>query len=246
MLNGPQMMWMWEELGYDVSITYKHTTDQYSSDYRTEPKPIPEGKGFYTDPMRMSQYQIIGQINQLRTRILPQVFEGNPTAQDLAHGRPIRSISWGEGVNRVFIVSNVSVDPQEIALPNGSNWYDYLANSTETLIEGKKVTLKPGEVKVYTAQHFQLPEVPSEYVFGEWTDVENVEQNRDCIIYMSKDIIHVESAEDVKSVEVINLQGQKLITTRSTSVNASALPQGIYLVIVTLPHSQKGELIIKN
>jgi hypothetical protein len=172
MLNGPQMMWMWEELGYDVSITYKHTEDKYSSDYRTEPKPIPEGKGFYTDPMRMSQYQMIGQINQLRTRLLPEVFEGNPTAQDIAHGRPIRSVTWGEGINRVFIVANVSVDPQEITLPEGTaNWYDYLANNSNSTAEGTKVTLKAGEVKVYTAQYFQLPEVPSEYIFGEWTDV---------------------------------------------------------------------------
>jgi hypothetical protein len=249
MLNGPQMMWMWEELGYDVSITYKHTTDQYSSDYRTEPKPIPEGKGFYTDPMRMSQYQIIGQINQLRTRILPQVFEGNPTAQDLAHGRPIRSISWGEGVNRLFIVSNVSVDPQEIALPNGSNWYDYLANSTEMLIEGKKVTLKPGEVKVYTAQHFQLPEVPSEYVFGEWTDVENIEFKTNCTIYptIAEDVVFIETSEDIKSVEVINIQGQKVISEAGvTSINVSSLPQGLYMVIVNCGNTQEAHKIYRK
>ena len=239
MLNGSQMMWMWEELGYDVSIDYNG---------RTGNKPIPEGKGFLEDPMRMSQYQQIAQINQLRTRILPQVFSGNPTAQDLAHGRPIRSITWGEGINRVHIVANVSVDPQTISLPSGNDWYDYLADNSNAIPSDSEIgiILKAGEVKVFTAQYHPLPAVPSSYFFAEWTDVENVEQNRDCIIYMSQDIIHIESAEDVKTVDIINLQGQKLITSRSTSVNVSTLPQGVYLVVVTLPHSQKGELIIKK
>ena len=250
MLNGPQMMWMWEELGYDISITYKHTTDQYSSDYRTEPKPIPEGKGFYTDPMRMSQYQIIGQINQLRTRILPKVFEGNPTAQDIAHGRPIRSITWGKGVNRVFIVSNISVEPQEITLPAGTtNWYDYLANNSTSIAEGSKITLKAGEVKVFTAQYFQLPEVPAEYIFGEWTDIENIKHQTNCVIYptISDDIVFIETAEDIKSVEVINLQGQKVMTVGNTnSINISALPQGLYLVIINLNNTQEAHKIYRK
>ncbi len=250
MLNGPQMMWMWEELGYDVSITYKHTTDEYSSDYRTEPKPIPEGKGFYTDPMRMSQYQIIGQINQLRTRLLPQVFEGNPTAQDIAHGRPIRSITWGEGVNRVFIVSNISVDPQEISLPEGTaNWYDYLANNSNAIAEGSKITLKAGEVKVYTAQHFQLPEVPSEYVFAEWTDVENIEFKSNCIIYptISDNFVFIETSEEITSVDVINIQGQKVISEGNVkAINVSSLPQGLYMIIVNFNNTQEAYKIYRK
>ena len=250
MLNGPQMRGMWEELGYDVSITYKHTTDQYSSDYRTEPKPIPEGKGFYTDPMRMSQYQIIGQINQLRTRIIPQVFEGNPTAQDIAHGRPIRSITWGEGVNRVFIVSNISVEPQEITLPAGTtNWYDYLTNNSTSIAEGSKITLKAGEVKVFTAQYFQLPEVPTEYIFGEWTDVENIEFKTNCTIYptIAEDVVFIEVSEDIKSVEVINIQGQKVISENNVkSINISALPQGLYMVIINLENTQEAYKIYRK
>ena len=244
MLNGPQMMWMWEELGYDVSITYKHTTDQYSNDYRTEPKPIPEGKGFYTDPKRMSQYQIIGQINQLRTRLLPEVFEGNPTAQDIAHGRPVRSITWGEGVKRVFIVSNVSVDPQEITLPTGTaNWYDYLTNDNNAIKEGTKVTLKAGEVKVYTAQYIQLPEVPSEYVFAEWTDIENNKFTPNCVIYptITDDIIFIETQKNIKSVEIINMHGQKVISKDNVNtINVSPLPQGIYMVIINTDNNQEA------
>ena len=250
MLNGPQMMWMWEELGYDVSITYRHTDNSYSTDHRTEPKPIPEGKGFLEDSMRMSQYKMIGQINQLRTRILPQVFEGNPTAQDIAHGRAVRSITWGEGVNRVHIVANVSVDPQTISLPSGTtNWYDYLSDNSNAIAEGTQITLKAGEVKVYTAQYLQLPDVPSEYIFGEWTDIEDIELRNNSIIYptIAQDVVHIESTEEVKSVEVINTKGQRVITANgANAINVSALPQGIYMVVINYANTQEAHKIVKN
>ena len=122
----------------------------------------------------MSQYQQIGQINQLRTRILPQIFEGNPTSQDLAHKRPLRSVIWGEGVNRIFVVSNVSTTPQEFTLPTGTaNWYDYLANNQNPIKEGTTITLPAGTVRVYTAQYFQLPEIPIRYEFDDYVNIDN-------------------------------------------------------------------------
>ena len=251
MLNGPQMMWMWEELGYDVSITYRHTDNSYSTDHRTEPKPIPEGKGFLEDPMRMSQYQQIGQINQLRTRLLPHVFEGNPTAQDIAHGRAVRSITWGEGVNRVHIVANVSVDPQTISLPSGNDWYDYLADDHNAIAQDSEIgiILKAGEVKVYTAQYLQLPDVPSSYFFAEWTDIEDIELRNNSIIYptVARDVVHIESTEEVKSVEVINTKGQRVITANgANAINVSALPQGIYMVVINYANTQEAHKIVKK
>ena len=241
MLNGPQMMWMFEELGYDVSI------DQNG---RTGTKPIPEAHNYYRDPERMNEYQKIGQINQLRTRILPEVFEGNPTAKDLAHKKPIRSITWGEGINRVFIISNVSVNNQEITLPEGTaNWYDYLTNSSNAIKEGTKVTLKAGEVKVYTAQYFELPEVPTEYIFIEGSAIENIESKSNCVLYptISEDIIFIETQDEIKSIEIINVQGQKVMSEGNVkSINVSALPQGLYMVIVSLDNTQESYKIYRK
>ena len=241
MLNGPQMIWMFEELGYDISI---------EENGRTGTKPIPETKKFYVDNDRMTQYQIIGQINQLRTRILPQVFEGNPTSQDLAHKRPLRSVIWGEGVNRVFIVSNVSTTPQEISLPEGTaNWYDYLTNSTNTMAAGTKVTMKPGEVKVYTAQYFQLPAVPNKYTPEDFTATEEIEFKSNCVIYptISENIVFIESTEEIKSVEVINIQGQKVISEGNVkSINVSSLPTGLYMIIVNFNETQEAYKIYRK
>jgi 1,4-alpha-glucan branching enzyme len=250
MLNGPQMMWMFEELGYDTSIFYKEGSTENKEEHRTEPKPIPEANGFYKDANRMIQYQKIGQINQLRTRILPKVFEGNPTSQDLGGGRPLRSVIWGNGVNRVFIVSNVSVSNQDINLPEGTtNWYDYLANNSNAIKAGTKVTMKPGEVKVYTAQYFQLPEVPTEYVFDDNTAIENIVIESNCVVYptITDDVVFIETSEKINSVEVVNIQGQKVITRGNVnSINVSSLPQGLYMVIVNFDNTQESYKIYRK
>ena len=250
MLNGPQMLWMFEELGYDISIFYKKNSTEMKEEHRTEPKPIAEELKYYTDADRMAQYQKIGQINQLRTRILPKVFEGNPTSQDLGGGRPLRSVIWGNGVNRVFIVSNVSVSNQDINLPEGTtNWYDYLENNSNAIKAGTKVTMKPGEVKVYTAQYFQLPNVPTEYTFDKNVGFEEIELKSNCTIYptMSEDIIFIETSEIIQSVDVINTNGQKMISTGNTnSINISSLPQGLYLVIVNFEKTQEAYKIYRK
>lgn len=241
MLNGPQMIWMFEEIGYDISI---------NENGRTGSKPIPEKNGFYKNKNRMIQYQQIGQINQLRTQILPEVFEGNPKSQDLNHGRPVRSITWGEGINRVFIVSNVSTTPQDITLPEGTTtWYDYLTNDTKGVSTGTKITLPEGSVKVYTAKYHQLPEVPTEYTFDDWVKLEDTEFKSNCVIYptISEDIVFIETSEDVKSVEVINIQGQKVISKENVkSINVSSLPQGLYIVIVNFNNTQEAYKIYRK
>ena len=250
MLNGPQMLWMFEEIGYDFSINSNEKGEGYDEDNRTTPKPMPEMLGYYLDPVRMNQYKILGQINQLRTRILPNVFAGNPTSQDLSHGKAMRSVIWGEGVNCVFVISNVSTTPQEFTLPTGTtNWYDYLANNPNGMAAGTKITLPAGQVKVYTAQFFQLPEVPTQYSFDDYVNVEDVKFKSNCVIYptISDDIVFIETTEDIKSVEVINVQGQKVISEGSVeSINVSSLPQGLYMVIINFEDTQEAYKIYRK
>jgi hypothetical protein len=244
MLNGPQMLWMFEEIGYDFSINSNEKGEGNSEDNRTSPKPVPEALGYYRDPVRMEQYKILGQINQLRTRILPNVFEGNPTSQDLSHGKPLRSVIWGEGVNRVFVVSNVSTTSQEFTLPTGTtNWYDYLANNSNAMKSETKVTINPGEIKVYTAQYFQLPEVPTKYIFDDYVGFENIESENNCVVYptISDNIIHIETSDEIQTIEVVNIQGQKVISEGNVNtINVSSLSQGLYMVIINFENRQEA------
>ena len=48
----------------------------------------------------------------------------------------------------------------------------------------------------------------------------------------AKDFINIQSDGKIKSVEIYNLQGQKLITATQKQINISSLSSGIYLVLV--------------
>ena len=124
-----------------------------------------------------------------------------------------------------------------------------MSDNSNAIAEGTQITLKAGEVKVYTAQYLQLPDVPSEYIFAEWTDIEDIELRNNSIIYptIAQDVVHIESTEEVKSVEVINTKGQRVITANgANAINVSALPQGIYMVVINYANTQEAHKIVKN
>jgi hypothetical protein len=114
---------------------------------------------------------------------------------------------------------------------------------------GTKVTMKAGEVKVYTAQYIPLPTVPNKYTPEDFTAIDNIEFKTNCIIYptISEDIIFIETTEDVKSVEIINIKGQKMMSENNVnSINISSLPQGLYMLIVNLDKTQEAYKIYRK
>lgn len=162
LLNGSHMLWQYEEIGYDFSINSSlDKPNGTSEDDRCSKKPRPENRGYFQDPRRMEQYVKIAQACQLRTKIMPQVFEGNPTATAITGGKTIRTIQWGSDV---FIVANF--DPaatKETTLPDGT-WYDYFAAAT-TPTANNTITLAAGEVKIYTGKQQTLPEIKQSFDF---------------------------------------------------------------------------------
>ena len=87
----------------------------------------PEQYGYFTDPHRLAAYTAVAQVCQLRTRLLPEVFAGDPTAVSISSGHKLRTIQWGTDV---FAAANFSPDePQTLTLPEG-NWHFYLSSSS--------------------------------------------------------------------------------------------------------------------
>jgi hypothetical protein len=154
LLNGSHMMWQFEEIGYDFSINseLEHPFKNNES-YRCNKKPRPEDQGYFKDENRIAAYEKCAQTIQLRTKIMPDVFAGNPTAQAIGGGLKVRSIQWG---SHVYAVANFSaLESQETTLPDGA-WYDYLAGGTSA---SGKITLQPGELKIYTGKQVELPKI---------------------------------------------------------------------------------------
>lgn len=159
LLNGPKMIWQYEEIGYDFSInsSIDHPGGT-SSDDRCSKKPRPEPLGYFTDSRRMNQYALIAKACQLRTRLLPAVFEGNPTSVNVSSGVAVRSVQWG---SEVYAVANFDIAPQTATLPSGT-WYDYLVGGSKA---AATYTLQPGDVKVFTGTPVEAPAVPTNYDF---------------------------------------------------------------------------------
>ena len=152
LLNGSHMLWMWEEIGYDFSINsdLDHPNAE-SSSYRCSKKPRPEIRGYFTNADRVAAFTKCAQVITLRTQLMPQVFEGNPTQVTIGSGAKLRKIQWG---SNVFAAANFDVTGnQAVTLPSGT-WYDYLNGATRAT---GTYTLAPGELKVFTGSPVQAP-----------------------------------------------------------------------------------------
>lgn len=169
LLNGPHMIWQYNELGYDYSINSTKGSTAISEGNRTSKKEQPEAKGWFNAGIRMQQYQKTCQIVQLRTRLAPEVFEGNPKAVNIGSGKKLRTIEWGEEGSRIVVIGNFSADELlSYTLPDGE-WYDYLGNKKH---DSKIVLLLPGMVYIFTQKHFELPYIPASYTLT--TDVDDI------------------------------------------------------------------------
>ncbi len=207
LLNGPHMLWQFEEIGYDFSInSIDERPDEYNEDNRCAKKPRPETLGYFESEVRMKQYTKIAQIIQLRTKLLPEVFEGNPIVANITGSRALRTVQWG---NDVYMVANFSAVENQIAtLPDGT-WYNYF---TQQLQPAGDVTLLPGEMLLLTGKQLQLPNIN--------TDVENV-----YIPELPNQIL------PPYNVTIYTISGQALSVQRNVEqVNLNGLNHGLYLI----------------
>ena len=152
LLNGSHMLWMWEEVGYDFSINCDiDHPNAYNESYRCSKKPRPEIRSYFTNKDRVAAFTKCAQVITLRTQLMPGVFEGNPTSQNISSGNKLRKHQWG---SNVFAAANFDVTGnQAVTLPSGT-WYDYLNGATPA---NGTYTLAPGELKVFTGTPVVAP-----------------------------------------------------------------------------------------
>ena len=194
LLNGSHMLWMWEEIGYDFSINsdLDHPNAENSS-YRCNKKPRPEIRGYFTNADRVDAFTQCAQVITLRTQLMPQVFEGNPTSVTIGTGVKLRKIQWG---NDVFVAANFDVTGnQAVTLPGGT-WYDYLNGASRA---NGTYTLAPGELKVFTGTPVQAPTF-TDIQKRDHQDVENVQEDK------------VQSTKILRDGQIYILRGDKIYT----------------------------------
>jgi hypothetical protein len=172
LLNGPQLFYHFDELAFDFSKFQdeqgrfgtdgidaygKSETGTNTVDYEVKMSVKYRPEIWMAAGPRMQGYQRLARILQLRTRLLPHVFAGNPTASSLNEKAAIKSVQWS---NQVFAVGNFSATAsQTVRLPSGT-WYDYLDGGQKA---AESCTLQPNEIKVFTGSYIAAPVVPDSY-----------------------------------------------------------------------------------
>lgn len=232
MLNGPKMFYHFAEFGFDYS-KYQNQYGQWGTnpygekdvlgyEAKMQAKKRIEtwlGEGSW----RVEAFHKVAQTIQLRTRIMPEVFEGNPTSLNVAGGKKIRTIQWGSDV---FVVGNFSVDSKETAtLPEGT-WYNYFLQKAQT---ETTLTLNPGELMIFTGKEVELPELQPFYCF--LTDVEDI------IVNKPNDIL------PPYNVYVYNINGQMILSQENVmKADISALNAGLYII----QYEKNGQRVAKK
>jgi len=145
MLNGPQLFYHFTEVGFEIGkFQNKSGVTGTGEQYKMEPKEAYKMTWTSDTALHMQAMRAVGKIIRLRTRYMPKVFEGNPTAQTIGSGKVLRSIQWG---NNVVAVGNFGVSGiQAFTMPSGT-WYDYLGGNQKAT---STITLSAGQIKVFT------------------------------------------------------------------------------------------------
>ena len=217
MLNGPKMFYHFAELGFDYS-KYQNAqgkwgkndygiTSQLGADYDCKMQAKYRPEAWMKAPhCRHAAFKKVGQTIQLRTRLMPEVFEGNPTASSLGSGKSLRTIQWS---SNVFVAGNFGVTGnQTVNVPSGT-WYNYFEQKKQT---ATTITLAPGEYVILTGKECKLPAIT--------TDLE--------------DLVFPGSTSEVLppyNVTIYNVNGQVVsVQNNVEQVNMGALKNGMYVI----------------
>lgn len=226
LLNGPQMFYHFAEFGFDYS-KWQSAEGKWGTDdggkapygmsgvanynYKMEVKKRPES-WLYEGAWRTQAFHKVGQAIQLRTRLLPEVFEGNPSKVDIGGGKIIRTIQWGSDV---FVAGNFSVSEEKtVTIPDGI-WYNYYEQTEQ---KETTVTLAPGALLILTGAPQKLPVMRPSYLFD--TAIEDV--------YIPETLTEILPPYDVT---IYTVSGQVVSKQRNVEqVNMNGLNNGLYLI----------------
>ncbi len=147
LVPGPKMLWQFGELGYDYPINLCEDGFSISESCRTSTKP--SAWGFYQDSLRMELYNIISEINYLKSKI--DVFSSQNFTYDLSG--EIKRITFSTDQGNATVIGNFGITEASI-LPHFQHtglWYDYFSETSiiEQNLENHFV-LSPGEFRIYT------------------------------------------------------------------------------------------------
>lgn len=219
-LPGPKMIWQFGELGYDISIDFGG---------RLGEKPV---KWDYLEHAgRTHLFQTMAKLNHLKqnyAEFTPQTYTGNLTGE-------VKWYRLSNGSNHVLAVGNFSTSTKTATLtfPATGTWYDFFGKTFIVLetVE-KSFTLAPGEYRLFSNRQFTDPHVVTQNF-----TIEGVKRGIELYPNPATDRVVIRSDQPVSRIEMRNMAGQVISSTRFSAeqevwLPVATLPRGIYLVQV--------------
>lgn len=252
LLQGPKMMFQYEELGYDYSINSTQGSKTISENNRTSKKEQPIALGWLNDATRMHAYNKVAQIIQLRTKIRPDIFEKGTIGNAKLSSGAVKYFTWTLDNDKITVVGNFNVQQPKTPASNYSpvqsvkpftetgQWFDYITG--EKIMVGStdmSIDLAPGDFRIFT--NFPVEKT---------IDAINTAQEHTAHVYptITDGLIRIDMP-DMQSVDVAlyNMQGQKCSDYRNVrNINISNVPAGVYMLRVITAQGVDDIRIIKH
>jgi len=217
---GPKMIWMFGELGYDISI---------DDPCRTCPKEI--RWDYYNVPERKSVYNIVSALFKLRNE--------NPvmhtTDFDYNFSGAMKKLHLNSPTTNVALIGNFGVVPSTTnpQFQHTGTWYEYFTGDSIVVTDvNTNITLVGGEFKMYIDQFVESPTIGIE------EEVESAELELIVFPNPAADVLYVNLFAQEATLTISNLQGQAVhqeavnSTDLTKSIDVSGLPAGLYIMVV--------------
>ena len=149
MIPGPKMLWMFGELGYDISI---------NQGGRTSPKPILWN--YFDDANRQKLYKTIAALIKLRTNY--EAFSTTNFTLSVNNTDVVKKIYLNGDSMKVSVFGNFDVSNQSINanFQHTGMWYDYLTGDSLNVVNPNAViNFAPGEYHIYTDVKLPVPDL---------------------------------------------------------------------------------------
>jgi 1,4-alpha-glucan branching enzyme len=145
---GPKMWWMFDELGYDVSINFGG---------RTSPKPIRWWE-YINQVDRLRLYKTYAAFAKLKT--------SNPSYRTnnffMSTGGKEKQLYINDASMKTVVIGNFDVVTRDVftGFPNTGTWYDYMTGQSLQVNDvSMTISLAPGKYKVYTSAQQPVPDM---------------------------------------------------------------------------------------
>jgi len=229
---GPKMIWQFGELGYDVSI---------ETNGRTGEKPLHWEYKDQADHAVL--FQTFSKLIYLKKKY--PVFSATDFTQSLTG--EIKWIKLNLNGEYVLIAGNFGLVTQNASLEFQKTgvWFDYFGKkSINVAATTQSMLFEAGEYKIYSTQNFGEPL---------FTGIEDgYQKQNDLIVYPNPatSFINVNSVDQIKSISVFNMAGQKAKQFQLSTVQGADhqlyigdLESGIFLLQAT---NADGEIVVRK